>query len=85
MTRLIIFACLAVALVGAGAGTMLRSHSLMSGGTAAMPTIQQLHSFANVDKLPTQDFDDRSLVFPREAKRGDPNWEKDRAANLTGP
>ena len=73
MTRLIIFAFLAVALLGAGATTMLRSRSLLNGGTAAMPTIEQLHRSANVDKLPAEDFDDRSLVFPRETKRGEPD------------
>jgi hypothetical protein len=37
--------------------------------TAAMPTMQELHLAAGVDKLPVEDFEDRSLVYPREAKQ----------------
>ena len=37
--------------------------------TAAMPTMQELHIAAGVDKLPVEDFEDRSLVYPREAKQ----------------
>jgi hypothetical protein len=65
-----ISAFLAVALLAGGAAAILRSRSLsMSVGTAAMPTMQELHGSANVDKLPAEDFEDRSLVFARETKR----------------
>jgi hypothetical protein len=64
-----ISAFLAVALLAGGAAAILRSRSLsMSVGTAAMPTMQELHGSANVDKLPAEDFEDRSLVFSREIK-----------------
>ena len=32
--------------------------------TAAMPSLQELHSMANVHKLPLQDIEDQSLIFP---------------------
>ena len=64
MTRLIILAFFALAVLGAGATAVLRPRSPLSGGMAAMPTIQQLHSSANVDKLKAEDFEDRSSVFP---------------------
>jgi hypothetical protein len=64
-----ISAFLAVALLAGGAAAILRSHSLSTSvGTAAMPTMQELHGSANVDKLPAEDFEDRSLVFSREIK-----------------
>jgi hypothetical protein len=65
-----ISAFLAVALLAGGAAAILRSRSLsMSVGTTGMPTMQELHGSANVDKLLAEDFEDRSLVFPRETKR----------------
>jgi hypothetical protein len=64
-----ISAFLAVALLAGGAAAILRSRSLSTSvGTAAMPTMQELHGSANVDKLPAEDFEDRSLVFSREIK-----------------
>jgi hypothetical protein len=32
--------------------------------TAAMPSLQELHAAAGVHKLPLQDIDDQSLMFP---------------------
>lgn len=37
-------------------------------GTGTTSTLQEMQS-ARSDKLPIEDFDDRSLVFPRESKR----------------
>lgn len=68
MKRLMISALAGVALL-AGVTGMLRSRLLsINAGTAAMPTIQELQSTLGADKLPVEDFEDRSLVFPREAK-----------------
>jgi hypothetical protein len=52
----------------AGTVGILRSNSHINVETAGMPTMQELHSSANVDKLPAEDFEDRSLVFSREIK-----------------
>ena len=37
--------------------------------TAAMPPLRELHEMANVNKLPTQEIEDQSLVYPMVAKR----------------
>ena len=83
MTRLIISAFLAVALLIGGAAAILRSRSpSTSVETAAMPTMQELQ--ANVDKLPAEDFEDRSLVYPRETRRSAPKGS-DLGVSLMGP
>jgi hypothetical protein len=68
--KVLIVSAIAVAVLLAGATGILRSrlpsaHDEM----AAMPPMQQLQSGASVDKLPADDFEDRSLVYPREPKR----------------
>jgi hypothetical protein len=35
---------------------------------AAMPPLQELHLMAGVDKLPVQDVEDQSLVYPSATK-----------------
>jgi hypothetical protein len=34
-----------------------------------MPSLQELHVMADVHKLPVQDFEDQSLVYPTAAKQ----------------
>jgi hypothetical protein len=34
-----------------------------------MPPLQELHTMAGVNKLPVQDLEDQSLVYPTVAKR----------------
>jgi hypothetical protein len=49
-----------------------RSHSISAIGRAATvgsSGLQQLQSSRSANKLPVEDVDDRSLVFPRESKR----------------
>jgi hypothetical protein len=58
----IIFALLVFAL--AGGATILQSRSLSRVEMAAMPSMQELQ--ANVDKLPIDTFEDRSLENPRD-------------------
>jgi len=54
----------------AAAAEMRRPHSLSANGeTAGMPASQELQHAAGAGKLSAEDFDDRSLVFPRETKR----------------
>jgi hypothetical protein len=43
--------------------------SKLSAGTAAMPSLQELHAGAAANKLPNQEIEDQSLVFPNIAKR----------------
>jgi hypothetical protein len=68
MTRLMTSGLAVVALLAA-ATTVLRSHSPTTNGAvgmAGMPTLQELQSAAGTDKLPIENFEDRSLVYPRE-------------------
>jgi hypothetical protein len=37
--------------------------------TAAMPSLQELHIMAGVHKLPVQEIEDQSLVYPTTEKR----------------
>ena len=68
MKRLMIGAFAAVALFAAA--TMLQSRSTEpSAGTAGMPTLQELHTAAGVNKLPIEEFEDMSLVYPTKTKR----------------
>ena len=67
MNRLMI-STFAVFLVIAAATTMLRSHAYTSGhpvASAGMMPLADLHDAAHVKKLPNQDFEDMSLVYPR--------------------
>jgi hypothetical protein len=71
MMRLMI-AALAVVAVIAVASTLLRSRSSvieLSAGSAAMPSLLELHAAAGVHKLPIQDIEDQSLVYPTPDKR----------------
>jgi hypothetical protein len=67
MTRLMIFTFAAFVLVIA-ATTILRSHAYTTEhpiASAGMEPLQELHNAAGVSTLPTQDFQDMSLIYPR--------------------
>ncbi|UGX92103.1 hypothetical protein G6321_00041310 [Bradyrhizobium barranii subsp. barranii] len=71
MKPLIIFSIAAVGLLAAVIGVP-RSHSNATvgrAGTSSTSTLQGMQSGRSADKLPVDDFDDRSLVFPRDSKR----------------
>jgi hypothetical protein len=65
MKRLMISAFAVVALIAATTATaMLWSPSTkLSAGTAAMPSLHELHIAAGVNKLPIEDIEDMSLVY----------------------
>ena len=70
MRRLIITA-LAVIIVVAGSSILLRSRASLdnlSAGTAAMPSLLELHAAVGVHKLPIEDVEDQSLVYPAPEK-----------------
>ena len=68
MMRLMLSAIAVVVLV-AVATSMLRLPSpTLELSTAAMPSLQELHTMAGVSKLPTQDVEDQSLIYPTVAK-----------------
>jgi hypothetical protein len=65
MKGLMISAFMAVALLAALAVTHPRPTSVdASLGAAAMPSLLQLHDAANVNRLPADEMEDQSLVFP---------------------
>jgi hypothetical protein len=66
---IITFFVAAVGLLAVVTG-IARSHSgstIGRAGTASTSTLQDMQT-ARAANLPTEDFDDRSLVFPRESK-----------------
>jgi len=71
---IIAFFIAAVGLLAALAGVP-RSHSGLTTGRAGTSSTSTLHdmqsaqSARSMDKLPVEDFDDQSLVYPRETKR----------------
>jgi hypothetical protein len=71
MKRLMISGLAAVALLAA-ATTMLRSHSSSTDrpvGAADTASLQQSRIATGSNKLPTENFEDMSLVFSTVAKR----------------
>jgi hypothetical protein len=67
MNGKMISAFIAVALLAA-ATTMLWSHSPSAGRaveSAGMTSLEELHTAANVNKLPTEEFEDQSLVYSK--------------------
>jgi hypothetical protein len=68
MKLLMISAVMALALM-ATATTMLRSHSPSTDRTAGMMSLQELHSSAGVSKLPTEEYDDMSLVYSNKDRK----------------
>ena len=65
MKRLMISALAAVALLAATA--MLYSPSTKLSAGTAMPSLHELHVAAGVNKLPTEDVEDMSLVYSTAA------------------
>lgn len=71
MMRTMIVAIAFVALIG-GVASALRSRPAsieLSATTAAMPSLLELHTAAGVSKLPVQEMEDQSLVYPTVEKR----------------
>jgi hypothetical protein len=65
-----IISAIAVAVLIVVATSMLRSKSpSLELSTAAMPSLQELHVMADVNKLPIQEIEDQSLVYPTTEKR----------------
>jgi len=69
MTRSLIVAFAVLALVVVGGELLSPRPDALEETTAAMPSLQELHTMANVHKLPIQDIEDQSLLFPPPASR----------------
>jgi hypothetical protein len=70
MKRAMISAIVVVALIGVAFVLRSRPATIeLSAATAAMPSLLELHTMAGVNKLPTQELEDQSLVYPTVEKR----------------
>jgi len=64
MKRVMTSAIAAIALLAA-ATTMLRSHSTPAGRPSGMMSLQELHTTADVNRLPIENVDDQTLVYSK--------------------
>jgi len=69
MKRLMIAAFAVVALIATATAIMWHPSGKLSAGTAAMPSLQELHTVAGANELSNQEIEDQALVFPIIAKR----------------
>jgi hypothetical protein len=67
MTRSLVAALAILALVVVGGELLSPRPTALEESTAAMPSLQELHSMADVLKLPLQDIEDQSLIYPTTA------------------
>jgi len=68
MKRLMIPVLALVALIAAAAAIVWHPSTKLSAGTAAMPPLLELHTAAGANKLPDQEIEDQSLIFPNRAR-----------------
>ena len=60
----------AIAVIVGGAAWALRTRpQSIELSTAAMPSLQELHTMAGVEKLPNQEIEDQSLLFTTAPKQ----------------
>jgi hypothetical protein len=69
MKRAVLSAIVFVILIGVAFLLRSRPASVeLSATTAAMPSLLEMHATADVNKLPTEDMEDQSLVYPMAKK-----------------
>jgi hypothetical protein len=69
MMRPIISAVAVAAVIAAGTFLLRAPFAPIELSAAAMLPLQELHAIAGVNKLPVQEIEDQSLIFPTAAKR----------------
>ncbi|SEM23521.1 hypothetical protein [Bradyrhizobium sp. OK095] len=69
MTRFLVASFVVLALIVAAATIFRGQPRAIELSTAAMPSLIELHTMAGVHRLPDQDIDDQSLIFPAKAKQ----------------
>jgi hypothetical protein len=69
MKRQIISALVTIALIAAGTAMQRFPPTELSARTAAMPSLQELHTATGANNLPIEEFEDMSLVYSTIAKR----------------
>jgi hypothetical protein len=68
MMRLVLSAIGVAALIAVASSVLWSRSPSLELSTAAMPSLQELHTMAGVDKLPVQELEDQSLMYPTMAK-----------------
>ena len=66
---LAVFVIAVVALLAAATTVLWLQSPSIELTAAAMPPLQELHAMAGVHKLPVQEIEDQSLVYPTAEKR----------------
>ena len=69
MMRPMISVIAVVALLAVATTVLWLQSPLIELAAAAMPPLQELHAMAGVHKLPVQEIEDQSLVYPTAEKR----------------
>jgi hypothetical protein len=69
MMRKMAYAFAIAAIVGVAAWMLHTGTQSIELSAAAMPSLQELHTMAGVSKLPNQDIDDQSLIYPTGTKQ----------------
>lgn len=69
MTRFFVASFVVLALIVAAATIFRGQPRAVELSAAAMPSLVDLHTMAGVHRLPNQDIDDQSLIFPAEARQ----------------
>lgn len=64
MTRSFVVGSAILAVVVVGGEFLMPRPDTLGQATAAMPSLQELHTTAGVHKLPLQDIEDQSFVYP---------------------
>lgn len=68
MMRLMLSAVALAALIVVTTSMLRSPSSTLELSTAAMPSLEELHAMAGVNKLPIQEVEDQSLMYPTAAK-----------------
>jgi hypothetical protein len=69
MTRFLVASFVVLTLIVAAATIFRGQPRAVELSTAAMPSLVELHTMAGVHRLPDQDIDDQSLIFPAKTKQ----------------
>jgi hypothetical protein len=67
--RLMMPAIAVIALIAVATSVLWPRAPSIELSTAAMPSLQEFHTIAGVNKLPVQDIEDQSLIYPTGTKR----------------
>jgi hypothetical protein len=67
--RLMMSAIAAIALIAVATSVRWPRTPPIQLSTAAMPSLEEFHTIAGVNKLPVRDIEDQSLIYPSGTKR----------------